>query len=119
MSKRRHWQEKIWERQQNTLPSDVLRNDRLTNDALYSPSRPMPKVQRVGAVIVGAVYTLPALVVGAMLIHASAEIRQSSVLTVLAFLFMVPFCWLAMIGLRIMNNGLTGQPTTRARHERR
>ncbi len=68
--------------------------------------------------MVGLVYVMPALVVGALFIHASRDIRQSSVLTVLSLLFMVPFCWLAAVGLRIMNNGLTGQPTTRT-HRRR
>jgi hypothetical protein len=32
-------------------------------DALYNPSRPMPTIQRVGPVLIGAIYVMPALVV--------------------------------------------------------
>lgn len=104
--------EELWSRQQNTLPPDVLRNDRIVEDALYNPSHPMPTVQRIGAVIVGAIYALPAVVlVLGVAATCQDEIRQHDPTIFLLLIPLVPLCLLGRIGLRIIRNGLSGGPS--------
>lgn len=116
MVKRENPNEEFWARQQNTLPPDVLRNDRVVEDALYNPSRPMPRVQRIGAVIVGTIYVLPAVV----LVWGSAatcqeEIRQHDPAIFLLLIPLIPLCFLARVGVRILNNGFSGGPSRKRR----
>lgn len=64
-------------RQSNTLPPDIIANDRHVNDVLWNGPRPGSRIQRAGGIVIGGTLVIGGLADGerAGTTHPLASVR--------------------------------------------
>jgi hypothetical protein len=82
-------------KQSNTLPSDLIANDREVNDVLWDGPKSGSRIQRAGGIVIGGTLMLSSLVAGADFYQRGAR------------LLLAPFVVLAVGGMRIVYKAFT------------
>src|SRR5260370_2122196 len=97
----------LLKKQNNTLPPDLIANDRYVDDVLWNGPRSGSRIQKAGGIVIGGTLLFGGLAAANIFYQHGAR------------LLLAPFLALAAGGTRIVYKALKGKETSKAARGRR